>query len=578
MYDLNKDMGEFNGGDALVRALHAEGVSHVFGIPGGEFIWFLESLTRWGEKNGMKYIGVRHEQCAVHMADAMARVTGKVGVAAGTLGPGLANMIPGVCTAFMDNSKVLIINPAQDLKFEDHHRLQGGIDQLALLKPVVKYQKHVSDPNRIIWATQKCFKELYSGRPGPVHLEVREDAFAAQVEDYGRVVNPPHRYRAIHPPAANPQSVEDAIKILKTAQKPLIVSGGGVSSSEGWIPLQTLSMEYRIPTITTVMGIGTMSTNHDTYIGASLNNGGVMKAVKEADVVIALGTKFSYTMGYGKAPVWNADAKLIQIDIDPQMIGKNRPVDVAIIADCRVALEQLLSAMKAHQMPKFNTEEWLESLKKARKEAIEIEMPKMNSDKTPIMPQRVIKDLLEFMEPEDILSIDGGDIAVMTIGMIDYVKPRSPRSVLYPIAFGHLGTGIPFALGAKCAYPNKRVFMITGDGSFLFNVQELSTAKMYNLPFVGIVADNCSWGMIANNEKAKFGKERGTFCVDLNEDYESIARGFGCYTEKVENPNDIKPALQRAVDSKKPAILVIPIKMVAPAGTKVMASFRQLKF
>jgi acetolactate synthase I/II/III large subunit len=168
---------------------------------------------------------------------------------------------------------------------------------------------------------------------------------------------------------------------------------------------------------------------------------------------------------------------------------------------------------------------------------------------------------------------------VMTIGNIDFHKARAPRTVLMSIGFGHLGVGIPYAIGAKCAKPDRRVFMITGDGSFLFNIQELDTAVRYNIPFVGIVADNQSWGMIANAEKAKFGKERGNFCTDLPcTNYQKIAESFGCYAERVENPQEIKTALQRAVDSKKPAILIVPIKKVAPEGSKIMASFRQLKF
>jgi acetolactate synthase I/II/III large subunit len=568
----------YNGGLALVQALHAEGVKYVYSIPGGEFITFLEALDRWGKDKGMTYIGVRHEQGAAHMADAFARVSGKVGVVAGTLGPGIANIVPGVCTAHMDNIRLLVINPSQDPKFEDHHRLQSGIDQLGLLKPVVKYQKHVTDPNRIFWGTQKCFKELYSGRPNPVHLQIREDAFHGEVEEYGQKVLQPSQYRAVEGPAGNPKLIAEAVELILNAKKPVIVSGGGVTASESWDLLRKLSIDYNIPAVTTVMGIGTISTESETFIGTSLSNGGAMKVVKEADTVIAFGCKFSYTMGYGKAPVWNPDAKLIQVDLDPQMIGKNRPVDIGILGDCKVVLDQLYTALQEKSKDKLPTAEWLAELKASRQLGIDMDKPKYNSIKTPIHPYRLIKDLMEFMEPEDILSIDGGDIAVMTISLIDYFKPRAPRTVLYPIAFGHLGTGIPFAIGAKCAAPDKRVFMITGDGSFLFNIQELDTAVRYDIPFVGIVADNCSWGMIKNNEMSKFGKKHASFCVDIESDYVKIAEGFGCYAERVEDPNEIKAALQRAVDSKKPAILVVPIKFFAPPGTKIMASFRQLKF
>ncbi|MHA1892549.1 MAG: thiamine pyrophosphate-dependent enzyme, partial [Promethearchaeota archaeon] len=221
--------------------------------------------------------------------------------------------------------------------------------------------------------------------------------------------------------------------------------------------------------------------------------------------------------------------------------------------------------------------DWLPALKDARQMDIEMFKSKWNSKKTPITPQRLIGELLDFMDPEDILCVDGGDIAVLTVHYIDYVGSRKPRTVHQSIGFGHLGTSIPFSIGAKLAKPEARVFSITGDGSFLFNVQELDTAVKYNIPFVCIVADNCSWGMIRNAEKRSF-KKRKPFCVDICSDYEKIASGFGCYAEKVDDPDGIKDALKRAVESGKPAIIQVPIKFVSPPGAKILASLKQLKF
>lgn len=568
-------MDMYHGGEALARALHAEGFTHVFGIPGGEFVSFLEALDRLQPELGIMYVNVRHEQAAGHMADAFARVSGRPAACCGTVGPGFLNLVPGLAAAAWDNVPVLAIHPQQGPKFEDHHRLQGGIDQLAILRPIVKYQKSVSDPNRIAWAAQKCFKELFSGRPGVVQLEVREDAFHATVEDYGRVVLPPARYRCTAPPAGNPDLVEKAASILSRARKPLIVSGGGVTAAGAWGALQGLSMAHGIPVITTMMGIGTMSTSHETYIGATLANSGVMKAAREADCFLLLGTKLSYVMGYGKSPLWNEAAPVVQVDIDPQMIGKNRPVDVGIVGDAGVVLRQLASAMDKAR-PAVDPD-WVPSLRKEREAAIEGSKSKFTSSKVPIEPRRLIADLTGFMEPEDVLCIDGGDIAVLTIGDIDAIKPRAPRTVLQSIGFGHLGTCIPYAIGAKLAKPGSRVFAITGDGSFLFNVQELDTAIKYCTPFVVVIADNCRWGMIENNEKSKW-KKRDRFCVDICSDYVSIARGFGCHAERVEDPADIVPALQRAVASKRPAVVQVPIKFVTPPSGSLLLAFKDMKF
>ncbi|MHA1683488.1 MAG: thiamine pyrophosphate-binding protein [Promethearchaeota archaeon] len=566
-----------HGGDILTRALHAEGVEYVFGIPGGEFVPFLEALDRWGPGHGMKYVGVRHEQAAGHMADAYARVSGKVAVACATVGPGIVDLIPGIAPAWADNIRMFVFNPAQDKKFEDHHRLQGGIDQIAMLKPIMKYQKHLADPNRVAWAVQKCFKELYSGRPGPVQLEIREDAMRAVVEDYGQVILEPARYRVMDPPAGNQKSIKSAVDVLLGSKKPLILSGGGVASSGSWDILQKLSVDFGIPAMTTIMGVGTISTDRETYIGSSINGNSQSKAAREADVVLALATKFPYTVGYGKSPLWGADAKLIQVDIDPQMIGKNRPVEVGILGDVGVVMQQIYDELISRGATKFADASWLPSLQDARKMDVDMFKKKASKEKIPITPERVIGDLLDFMEPDDILCVDGGDIAVMTQPWVDYMGPRAPRTVLQSIGFGHLGTCIPYCIGAKLAKPDKRVFSITGDGSFLFNVQELDTAIKYDVPFVIVIADNCSWGMIKNAEKRAF-KKRDSFYVDICSDYVKIAEGFGCYAEHVEKPADISPALQRAVDSKKPAILQVPIKFVSPPGANIMASLGKLKF
>nr|MDO8108720.1 thiamine pyrophosphate-binding protein [Candidatus Sigynarchaeota archaeon] len=567
----------FHGGDALVQALHAEGIDYVFGIPGGEFLPFLEALDRWGLKNDMHYVNVRHEVGAAHMADAYARVTGKPAVCCGTVGPGFLNLIPGIVAAAWDNIPMVVIHPQQSPKFEDMHRFQGGLDQLSMLKQVVKYQKAVVDPNRIVGAVQKAFKELASGRPGPVQLEFREDALYSAVEDYGMKILKPAQYRAMLPPAGNPEAVKIACDLLLKAQKPLIVSGGGVTSSNSWDKLRKLSITHGIPCITTEMGTGTMSSNHETYIGTTISSGGVQKAARECDFILLLGTKFGFDLAYGKAPIWNADARIVQVDIDPFMIGKNSPVDLGILADVGVVLDQLNGELDKRAVKVISAPDWLPALKKERDLAIQTLKAKFESIKTPIEPHRLIADLTSFMNPDDILCVDGGDIAVLVLNDIDMIKPREARTVMRSSALGQLGTCIPHAIGAKLAKPDKRVFGITGDGSFLFNVQELDTAMKYIIPFVVVIADNCKWGMMANREKVEF-KKRDPFCVDLCSDYVSIAKGFGCYAERVEDPAQIKPALQRAVDSMLPAVLQVPIKFVTPPGTTILQSFKNLKF
>lgn len=574
------------GGEVLVRALAAEGVELAFGIPGGEMLPFLEAMDRL--ECGVAYVGVRHEQAAAFMADAATRVSGKPAVACGTVGPGFVNMLAGTCAAWADNVPVLLVHPVHDRVFEDHGRYQSDIDQLAMARPVVKYQKNVDDPDRVAWAVRKCFKALHSGRPGPVQLEVREDAFHGETSPRGRVVLPPERYRATDPPAGNPAAVNAACELLLEAQRPLVVSGGGVTLAGCWNDLRALCVDYRLPVGTTFRGMGTASTDVDVYVGATVGTGGMLKAAREADVVLALGTKFSYVLAYGQAPVWNPDAKLIQVDVDPQMLGKNRPVDVAILGDVGVVLKQLRSNLMARGVASgtaIGDPGWLPALREAREQNVKAVWREMTSDKVPILPQRLVHDFFEFLQPEDVVALDGGDVVNFALSQIDYVKPRGPRTVLHSSGFGHLGTAIPYAIGAKLAAPERDVYFLTGDGSYLFSIGELDTAVRYRVPFVGVVADNQAWGMIKNKERRTWGRKRGYFCVDLPSDdacsnYVRITEGFGCHAESVVEPSEIKPALQRALDwskaNERPAVVVVPVKFVEPANASLLASLRKL--
>jgi acetolactate synthase I/II/III large subunit len=570
-----------HGGEALVRAICEEGCEYVFGICGGEMLPFLQAIDKREKTVGdIKYISVRHEQGGAHMADAYSRISdkSKIGVCCGTVGPGFANMVPGVACAYYDNVPILVVHPQMNKKFEDHGRLQQGINQMDMTKTVVKYQKSIDNPNRVVWGAQKCFKALFSGRPGPVQLEITEDAFYGKVEDYGMKTLKPHQYRNIKAPAANPELIDEVCKLLSESEKPLIVAGGGVVSSDAYDELNLLSSEFNIPACVSNMAVGAISSNSPNYLGATLGTGGVMKAARESDLILALGTRFAYTLGYGKPPVWNPEAKIIQVDIDPQSIGKNRPVNIGLLGDVKVVLSQIINKLKQDNISIPISMDWLNDLKKAREDAIKKDIRKMTTDRTPIFPLRVIHDLTKVAKPEDVIVVDGGDIAVVSTGVIDYITPRKPRTYMRSVGFGHLGTGIPYAIGAKLAKPDSNVFLLVGDGSFLFNIQELDTAVHYDIPFVAIVADNSSWGMIANAERRAF-KTKNPFYTELqNRDYVSIAKGFGCYGEHITDPNEIIPAINRAIESKKPAVIQIPIKFVTPDNAKLLASFKSMDF
>ncbi|MHA2392462.1 MAG: thiamine pyrophosphate-binding protein [Promethearchaeota archaeon] len=567
-----------NGGDLTVKCLLKEGVSKLFGLVGGELLAIYDAISRWGEEQGISTVMVRHEQAAGHMADAWARATGEIGVCLGTVGPGVTHLVPAVATANSDSIPLLVIGAQIGRMFEDTGILQGGIDQMALMKPITKAQIQIEEPDEIPKALQKAIKIALSGRRGPVYVDFRETALVRKVseQDIKNVLNP-ENYRPINRPNAAAEDIQLAIKILKDAKKPLIVAGGGVIASEASDDLKLLSETYLIPTGTTINGIGSIGSDKKTFLDSYLINGWYRTAASEADVVLSFGCKWDYSIFYGAPPLWNQDQKIIQIDIDPKEIGKNRPIEVGIIGDCKAVINQLLKEMEEN-LPKNKITEWSEwndYLQDIRKSQLSHNLKILESKKLPMKPERLVYELFDFIPEDSQIVLDGGDIVVFSYKFINH-KPRPPRSTFFPISMGHLGVGIPYAIGVKMAKPDKLVVCLTGDGSFMFNVQELETAVRLNLPIIIIIANNCAWGMIKSKQKNSFKKR---YCdVDFPSiSYSEIAKGFGCYGEKIDNPKDLKFAIQRAIDSKKPAVIDVDIAFETPTPMRFLAQYKKSK-
>ncbi len=565
-----------NGGDLIVKILLKEGVSKIFGLVGGELLKIYDAIERWGREQGIDTIMVRHEQAGGHMADAWARATGEIGICMGTVGPGVTHLVPAVATANADSIPLLVIGAQIGRMFEDTGILQGGIDQVALMKPITKAQIQVEEPNEIPKALQKAIRIALSGRRGPVYIEFRETALVRNAtEDVNKKLLNPEKYRSFNKPVGELEDIKFAVEILKNAKKPLIIAGGGVIASEASNELTLLSETYVIPSGTTINGIGSIRSDKKTFLDSYLINASYRTAASEADVVISFGCKWDYSLFYGAPPLWNQDQKVIQIDIDPKEIGKNRPIEVGIIGDCKAVIKQLLHEMEEN-LPKNKITEWTEwnnYLQEIKQNQLCSNLKILDSKKSPMKPERLVYELFDFIPDDAQIVLDGGDIVVFSYKFINH-KPRSPRSTFFPISMGHLGIGIPYSIAVKIAKPDKLVVCLTGDGSFLFNVQELETAARLNLPIIIVIANNCAWGMIKSNQKKGFGKR---YCdVDFPPiDYSGIARGFGCYGEKVEKPEDIKHAIKRAIDSKKPAVIDVDIAFETPTPMRFLAQYKK---
>ena len=567
---------KFNGGDLLVKCLQKEGISKIFGIVGGELLSIFDAIVRWGRDEGIDTVMVRHEAAGAHAADAWARATGEIGVCLGTVGPGITNLVPAVSAANADSIPMLIIGAQIGRMFENMGILQGDVDQVAILKPITKAQFQVEEPHQIPRAVQQAIKAAMSGRRGPVFLELRETALVREATDadFKKIIDP-EKYRPVYRPEGNPEAIKKAVEVLKTASNPLIIAGGGVNASEAYAELRKLSETYSIPAVTTINGLGSIGGDTKTFIDSYPVNSVYRSAAGETDVIISFGTKWGYYTMYGNPPIWNTEKKLIQVDIDPEEIGRNNPVEVAIIGDVKAVINQLVLEMEKN-LPKEKVSEWSkwnEYLQEIRRNDHELHLKIFETDKIPMKPERLLLEVMEKIPEDAQIVLDGGDITVFAYAFLNH-KARPPRSTFFPVTMGHLGVGIPYAIGAQMAKPDKLVVCITGDGSVMFNIQELETAVRLNLPIIVIIANNSCWGMIKSGQKSSFKKR---YCdVDFPEiDFVAIAKGFGCNAEKISDSKNIKPALQRAIDSKKPSVLDVTIAFETPIATRTIGTMKK---
>jgi len=547
---------KINGGDVLVKCLLEENVKYIFGIVGGQLLSIYDAVYKWGREKGIDTVMFRHEQAAAHAADAWARVTNTPGVCMGTVGPGATHLVPGVGAAWGDNIPVITLVAQVFSREFDKFSQQGGLDQLTMFKPITKYQKSVSKIEDIPDAVRKCFREATGGRPRPVLLELYHDALVQTIDEDKVSILTKNQYRAVGPPAVDNKLIKESLDLLMNAKNPLIISGGGVMRAEAWEELQEFAEYLQIPVVTTIMGIGTISNKSNCHFGISVMANPSL--ARDADVILSLGCKFSYILRYGEEPLWKDSQKLIQVDIDPSLIGRDKPVTLGIVGDCKSFLTQILDEVK--QMKKVESREWLEKLAKTKKMFENMMKGAGSNDSTPISPERMAKEVFEFMDDDAILIVDGGNISGSAYSQAHLYKERKPLSTLHSISMGHLGTSVPYGIGAKLAKPDKQVISISGDGSFLINVQDLETAVRLGLKnLIYVVANNGAWGMI-KSVQSKYMNNR-YIDTDLPDfDYGKCAEGFGCYGEEVSDPNEIKNALERAKNSGKPAVIDIKIK------------------
>lgn len=563
-------MSQITGGELLLKCLHAEQIEFIHAITDGTYMIFLEALERLGQEMGIRLIVPRHEAAAAHFADAYTRVTGKPGVVMACAGPGAANLLSGIICAQAEGSPVIAITTARRSNISDNYRHLGSTqspDHLALFRPAVKWNGRVDHWERIPDMVRHAFRVATSGQPGPVHLVIPENVLSAKGDESSVNIWKPEQYRVVTQPTSHPTLIQEVAELLVNANLVNIHAGGGAQRAAAGEQIQALAEHLGHPVTNTISARGIISEEHPLFFAPLCMS--AFMAHQQADVVLAIGTRIGELSMWGKPPLWGdpTTQKLIQIDTEASNIALNRPVDIPLIGDAKTILTQILEEVQAlcakrepHPaitMLRSTQDQWQQ----------ELDDRIANMEQNPMLSGQILKVCNDFFNDDAIIAIDGGNT---TMWSMHYHVPKKQRSVLYTSNMGYLGTGLPYAMGAKLAAPDKQVYCVSGDSAFGFNIQELETAVRNKIPVIIIVAVDQAYGMEKSAQKRVFGREAEWFHHDLAPvRYDKVAIAMGCHGEYVEKASALKAALERAVASGKPAVIhaaVDPDANIDPPG------------
>jgi acetolactate synthase-1/2/3 large subunit len=536
-------MGEVFGYELVAQALKNEGADTMFFIMGGPMLGAQDACR----KLGIRMIDVRHEQAAAMMANAYARLTGKAGLCSTASGPAATNLLTGLAHALTDAAPIIALGGASPIHHVHTEAFQEA-DQLSMMRPASKWAGQAINPKRIPDYINTAYRHAMTGRRGPAYLDLPGDVLYSRVsEDEVVWPRPAHTQHRI---LGDPGLVQEAVTMLAHAQRPVIVSGSGILWSDASAELAQFVNETGIPFYTTPQGRGVVPEDHPRCFLSARN-----LAFREADVFFFIGTRFNYVISHGQAPRFNPEAKVIQVNIDPAEIAHNRPVDVGIVGDAKAVLAQMLQLVHGKFEPQKETP-WIDALREQDLKGQARLEPFMHSDAVPIHPLRLCKEVRDFLPRDGILVVDGQEI--LNYGR-QSIPTYTPGHRLNSGPFGTMGVGVPFGVGAKAAKPDKPVLVLHGDGSFGMNAMEMDTAVRHNLPVVTVISLNGGW--TADPEGGKIGRQLGY------QRYEKLMDAFGGHGEYVEQPADIRPALERAFASGKAAIVNVKTDFRARATT-----------
>lgn len=537
------------GAQILMECLKREGVDVIFGYPGGAVLDIYHELPRHPE---IRHILVRHEQGAVHAADGYARASGKVGVALVTSGPGATNAVTGIATAHCDSIPLVVFTGQVPRALIGNDAFQE-VDIVGITRPCTKHNylvKRVEDLSRVI---REAFHIAGTGRPGPVLIDLPKDILQADTEfSFPDKVSLRSYNPSLRP---NPGQVRRAAKLLEEAQRPLLIIGGGVISSGAHEEVAKLARAFKIPVTGTLLGLGGFPGHDPLWLGMLGMHGTVAanRAVNETDLILAVGMRFDDRVT-GKISAFAPQAKIVHIDIDPSSIGKNVSVDVPIVCDCREGMKELAAQLASNGafsqegfVPLAQTSGWLTTIKTWKDD-----FPLTYGKGTAIKPQHVVKLIDQLTDGKALITTEVGQNQMWAAQFYGF---NEPRALLTSGGLGTMGYGLPAAIGAKVARPDKLVIDIAGDGSIQMNIQELATAVYNDIPVKVVILNNSFLGMVRQWQELFYNKNYSFTPMEGQPDFVMLAKSFGADGYLVTREEELESVLREAFASPRVAVV-----------------------
>ena len=541
-------MKKITGSESIMEVLVREGVKTIFGYPGGAIMPIYDALYDYSKK--ITHILTRHEQGAIHAAQGFSRVTGKVGVCLATSGPGATNLITGLADAQIDSTPLVCITGQVPSHLLGTDAFQES-DVIGISMPVTKWNHQITNAKEIPEIMSKAFYIAKSGRPGPVLIDITKDA---QFEKISFEYKKCNKIRSYHPyPILNKDSIIKASEIINKSKKPLILVGQGVLLSNAENELIQLSEKTGIPMASTLLGLSAISCNHKNYVGYLGMHGNYGPNVKtnEADLLIAIGMRFDDRVT-GDISKYGINAKVIHIEIDQSEINKIIKTDVAINADAKEALVNLLPLLKSN-----NHKKWINEFKKCDKiEFNKVIKKELNHKGKGIKMSEVIHLISDITKGESIIVTDVGQHQMITSR---YYKFSKPKSNVTSGGLGTMGFALPASMGAKLGQPNREVIAIIGDGGIQMTIQELGTISQFDIGVKIIILNNSFLGMVRQWQELFF-ENRYSFTEMKNPNFQKIAEGYGIKNKKVEIKSKLKNSIKEFLNYKKAYLLEIVVE------------------